>query len=108
MKNQKNTLKEDISKSEKSLQQEDLSKNQDSKNFNYEKIELENTPFTIVKTPEGYFVTIGKYRISEGFEHIDEAKEDADRSDWERFFQVVEVIITAREEIKKIENLEVK
>lgn len=98
MKNQKNTLKEDILKSEKSLQQEDLSKKQDNSNYYettdcYERIEVEETPFIVAKTPDGYVIGIKNYSISGTHETLEEAIKDAKSITWDRIVTVFGVML---------------
>ena len=64
--------------------------------------QVENTPFTIVNEQnERYWVTMGKYRISEPFTTADEALEDAKRADWFRMMDVMSIMI---EEYKPTKN----
>lgn len=54
---------------------------------------VENTPFTIVEAEEGVYTVLGKYRISENLGTLENALEDAKRTDWERMMQVMGVMI---------------
>lgn len=64
----------------------------------YEKWEVGNTPFTIVKELDKYLVVIGKYRVSEDLATKEEAEEDAKRVDWDRMMQVMGIMIENYEE----------
>lgn len=70
---------------------------QTKKLANYEK--LENTPFTLAEldTEEGikWYVLMGKYRLSEAMETKEKAEEDAERQDWERLLQIIQIMIEA-------------
>lgn len=63
-----------------------------------EKIEIENTPFTIMKHKDEWYILIGKYRLSEGYINKLEALEEAKKMTWEKIMQVIGVMI---EEYKK-------
>lgn len=74
----------------------------DNKNLNSNKEmiklnEVKNTPFSILEKLENeeyeYYVMLGKYRLSESFKSLEEAMEDAKRTDWERLMQVVGVMV---------------
>lgn len=58
-----------------------------------ERIEVENTPFTVAGVKQGWFVLIGNTRLTDGLESKEEALEDAKRVDWERMMQVMSVMI---------------
>lgn len=54
--------------------------------------EVKNTPFTIAKWENGYYVLMGKHRLTEKLDTKEEAEEDANRTDWDRLIQVVAII----------------
>lgn len=54
---------------------------------------VNKTPFSIVYTDNKWFTTLGKYRISEPFTTGIEALEDAQRVDWQRMMQVMQLMI---------------
>lgn len=56
---------------------------------------IKNTPFTILKEEEEqYFLTMGKYRLSEdAFETIEEALKDSERQDWMRVMEIIQLLI---------------
>lgn len=58
-----------------------------------ERIEVENTPFTIIREEEKWFVTLGRYRISQDMKSKEEAIEDAKRIDWDRVLQIMGITI---------------
>lgn len=64
-----------------------------SKSELVEMVKVENTPFTLIRQESEWYVTIGKYRISESIGSKEEAMEDAKRVDWERVMQVCGIMI---------------
>lgn len=50
---------------------------------------VEGTPFAVVESEEGFFVIMGKYRMSESFQKSSEAIKDAKRITWMRILQVI-------------------
>lgn len=58
-----------------------------------EAYKLKGTPMTIVRHKDDWGVLIGKYRLSEKFEHFGEALDDAKRQDWERVMQIIQLMI---------------
>ena len=55
--------------------------------------EVKETPFTIVEEQGKWFVVMGKYRLSETLGTKEEAIEDAERTDWMRLMQIVQLMI---------------
>lgn len=79
--------------SEKSLKQSellnlqtnaDVSQNKENSNSELvERHEIPNTPFHIVGNKEkGYFLTLGKYKISDTYKTEEELFEDVDKQHW--------------------------
>lgn len=66
-----------------------------------EQIEIENTPFTAVRVDKQWFLSMGKYRISEIKETFEECKEDAYRADWIRIMTIMKIVIEEHEQEKK-------
>lgn len=58
-----------------------------------EKIEINETPFTAIRIENKWFLTMGKYRITEPLTSKEEVLQDANRSDWNRILQVIGVMI---------------
>lgn len=71
---------------------------QDSPSELITRIEIKDTPFTVLKNNEEYFVLLGKYRLSEGYRTPEEAEINAKHWTWDRIMQVIGVMI---EEYKK-------
>lgn len=67
--------------------------NVDSSSELVEMVKVEDTPFTLIRQEKDWYVTIGKYRISEKIGSKEEAMEDAKRVDWERVMQVCGIMI---------------
>lgn len=69
--------------------------------------EVEQTPFTIVTTEEGSFLTMGKYRLTEA-KTIEEIRKEAKQVTWNRLIQVImllnETMKEVNEEINKSEK----
>lgn len=70
-----------------------------------ERVEIEETPFTAIRMDNIWFLTLGKYRISEPMETLEEIKKDAFRADWFRIMTIMGVVI---EEYNKKNNEENK
>lgn len=51
--------------------------------------EVEHTPFIVVETETGHYVTLGKYRMSEAFKTKEEAITDGKAITWFRILQVI-------------------
>ncbi len=73
------------------LQNAEQKTKQDSKLV--ERYDVEDTPFTIYKSEDLWYVLLGKYRLSREFNTKEEAEIDANRTDWERTMQVVGIMI---------------
>ena len=57
-----------------------------------EKIEVEGTPFTIVRNEELWYILLGKYRLTEGFENKEEALKEANTINWNKILQVCIIV----------------
>lgn len=55
-------------------------------------IEIEDSPFQIVKTEDKYFLAMGKYRLSEMFDTEKEAREDVKDLSWFRLLSVMHAV----------------
>lgn len=58
-----------------------------------ERIQVENTPFTVIRQEEKWYVTLGMYRLTNDLENKEDAIADAQREDWERLMQVMGIMI---------------
>lgn len=71
---------------------------QNSNSKLFEQVPIENTPFTAVKMDDKWFLTMGKYRLSEKLNSLDEVKAEAMDASWMRIMQIMRIMI---EEDKK-------
>ena len=58
-----------------------------------EHIAIDETPFTVVREGEKWFVVMGQYRLSEAFVNKDVAIRDACGITWNRIIQVLSVAL---------------
>lgn len=70
--------------------------------------EVPNTPFTVAKNGEEYFVLMGKYRFTEALKSKGEAWKEAEKMSWTRIMQVISVMITDAENEKNKKEEEIK
>lgn len=59
----------------------------------FQQWEVDGGPFTVVKMDEKFFVTMGRYRVTQPMETKDEAFADAREINWHRIMQVVQIMI---------------
>lgn len=67
------------------------------KEYNEGKIartDIEDTPFTIVETPDGVFGSLGKYRLTDFHKTKQEAMDDLLPMTWNRVVQLVSLVTT--------------
>lgn len=69
-----------------------------------EYFEVPNSPFTVVKEHEAYFVVMGRGRMSGDFKTKAEAMKDAKSITWDKITQVMMVMFKINEE-NKIANM---
>lgn len=58
-----------------------------------ERHEIENSPFTVIKTENDVFGTMGKYRITEPYDSIEECEKALKEFSWNRVMQVVMLLV---------------
>lgn len=58
-----------------------------------EAIPIETTPFTAVRFEDKWFLTMGKYRLTEELGSFQECENDAFRADWERIMSIMQIMI---------------
>lgn len=81
------------------------SKNCSSENHELVEIHhIDNTPFTVIKTNENWYVTMGKYRLTQAMETREEAEENAQRMDWDRLIQVMTIVTFNTNKLEKWEQ----
>lgn len=66
------------------------SKHSRSEIMTYE--EIKDTPFTLVKTDEGWFGSMANHRLTEFYETKAEAKNNTIKISWNRIIQVLAII----------------
>lgn len=54
---------------------------------------IEDTPFTAVRVNEDWFLTMGKYRLTEKLKTVEECQEEAKDASWMRIMQIVQIMI---------------
>lgn len=64
----------------------------------FEMRHIEGTPFTAVKMQDQWFLSIGKYRLTEKLKSFEECVEDSKDASWFRMMQIMKIMI---EEDKK-------
>lgn len=57
------------------------------------KIEMEDTPFTIVELEGRFFGTMGNYRLTEQFDSFEECEEVMKEFSWNRVIQVMMLLV---------------
>lgn len=66
-----------------------------------DRIPVKNTIFSIIGTQQnGYFIAVGKYRVSKGGLTKKKCQELIDQKDWELIFALMGIAIEQTEEIK--------
>lgn len=66
----------------------------------HEQFNVPDTPFKIIKLIDTYFVTLGKYKISQEFKTFEEAKNSAYDATWEKIMLVIQAMIENNEHTK--------
>ena len=57
---------------------------------------VDNSPFTIVSLEdEGHFGVMGKWRITESFDSVEEAEKDLNVINWNRVIQICSIMMQA-------------
>lgn len=62
-----------------------------------EQVAIEETPFTAVRLDEKWFLTMGKYRLTETLQSLEECKEAAKDASWIRIMQIINIMIKENE-----------
>jgi len=85
--------------SENTYTNADQPNNSPSGNELAELIPIEDTPFTVVRLDKQYFLSMGKYRLSELYNTYEEATQDIHTITWNRLVQVIAIITLAEIDI---------
>lgn len=76
---------------------------QDKQNLNselVERIDIENTPFTIIGIDGMFFGVMGKYRITDEAKTKKEIEKELQSMTWNRVVQVILLLLETQKEIK--------
>lgn len=69
-----------------------------------EQFKVNGTPFTVVKINDYWFLTLGKYRLTNQLTTRAEAEAEAKDASWERIMQIIQIMINENENEKKIKD----
>lgn len=70
-----------------------------------ERHEVPGSPFTIVGNKEqGYFLTMGKYRLTDAYQDVDGVIWGLENEKWEIIFNLIITLIKSTEELRNLEN----
>lgn len=56
------------------------------------RVDIKDTPFTIITTEEKHFGAMGRYRITELYNTYEEAVEETKKITWNRIVQVIQLV----------------
>ncbi|AXH73042.1 MAG: hypothetical protein [Microviridae sp.] len=59
----------------------------------FEQTKIHNTPFTAVKMDDKWFLTMGKYRLTNTLTSLKECEAEATDTSWERIMQIIQIMI---------------
>lgn len=70
----------------------------------YKQVPIKDTPFHAVKMEDNWFLTMGKYRLSEKLPSLDACMKDAADASWIRIMQIMNIMIEEHEVIRGIKE----
>lgn len=76
--------------------------NSDSSKEMVEKIQVPETPFTMVRFEDKWFLTMGKYRLTEPADTKEEIEAQIENTSWNRIIQIILIIIKDHDEEKQL------
>lgn len=79
-------------------------KQESNSNKLVEQFAVSGTPFTVVKVDEYWFLTIGKYRITNQLSTREEAEAEVNDASWTRIMQIMKIMILEHAEEVKLEE----
>lgn len=82
---------------ESSLNTTDQHNNNSSNSELLEQKEIPETPFKAVRMEDKWFLTLGKYRLTEPMQTFEQISDDAHRADWTRIMQIINIMILEHE-----------
>lgn len=65
-----------------------------------EQVPIEGTPFTAVRLDDKWFLTMGKYRLTNELKTLEECKQEAKDASWHRIMQIMNIVIIEHEQAK--------
>jgi hypothetical protein len=80
-------------------------KKENEETNNEQLVEFKNitgTPFTAVRMEEKWMLTLGKYRMTEELETLEECIKASEEHDWMRIMAVMQVMMKENEELKQV------
>lgn len=83
---------------------EQTTNNESNSNKLVEQFPVSGTPFTIVKVDEHWFLTIGKYRLTNQLGSREEAEAEVHDASWTRMMVIMKIMIKEHEEEKRLED----
>lgn len=70
----------------------------------FEQLPIDETPFTAVKMGEHWFLTMGKYRLSQELKSYEECETEAKDASWIRIMQIINICIRESDEIQMLQS----
>lgn len=67
--------------------------NNNSSNELVERLPIKDTPFTAIRLDKDWFLTMGKYRLTEPVHTFEEIEEIAYNPTWDRIMQIMQIMI---------------
>lgn len=58
-----------------------------------EKKQIPETPFTAIRIEDKWFLTLGKYRLTNPVENYDLIEAEANNTSWERILQIMKIVV---------------
>lgn len=79
------------------IDNEDFSKNEEL----IKREDIKDSPFHLISTEKGHFVSVGEYRITELRETREQALDDIKDITWNRIVQIVLILMEQRQKIEQ-------
>lgn len=90
--NKTKTMNEEAQKKANEFAKEEFNIKEDETQL-FEQIPIENSPFTAVKMEDKWFLTMGKYRLTEPLKSLEECRIEAKDASWLRIMQIMKIMI---------------
>lgn len=88
----------------RTIKTKNMTEKTENKEQLFEQKEIEGTPFTAIKLGEEWFLTMGKYRLTEPLPTMEECIEASKDASWWRLMAITGVVVRESEEIKKLQE----